>query len=110
MHHFTTAVIAVFCSLVTVVGFNAYKESKTLPTIGVVSISDIIAEHTNAMTEKDFSVEQASISGEQFAEKLEEALAFVEQTDGVTLIVKEAVISGATDYTDTIRQMTLMEN
>lgn len=109
--HFFVSFMVILCQILLIVTvivptlriydrYTAYKE----PRIGVVNITGIADEFVKAQSQSNLSSEELKQRVYLFGATLEKVLHDVSAKKRLVLIPAEAVISGAKDYTQEVRQ------
>lgn len=75
----------------------------TTPKMGSVNIHSLVTTHIEKHATSTLSENELSVINRQFVEKLERCVADLAKRENLYLIISDAVISGAQDYTDNIR-------
>lgn len=76
----------------------------SVPHLGTVNINGLVNEHIKQRANTPLSEKELQSDSRQFMDKLEGSLQDLAKQQHLYLIVSDAVIAGAKDYTDNIRR------
>jgi Skp family chaperone for outer membrane proteins len=71
--------------------------------LGVVNVNRLVQEHIKFRAKSALSEKELEIDSQQFMTRLESALKELAKKEALCLLVSEAIVTGAKDYTDTVR-------
>ena len=83
---------------------NHFYVSKTAPRIGTVNITSLVDQFVQMQASNNSSAQEKQIQIKAFGESLEAHLKEIAAKEKVVLLPSEAVIAGATNYTQELRQ------
>lgn len=83
---------------------GVYQTLYSYPKLGTVNINHLVKEHIKTRAQSNLSEDALKKDSQAFMQKLEQVLQELAQTQGLYLIVSEAVIAGSKDYTEAVKQ------
>ena len=104
------AIVVLFLAIIFIflIFFNSYLYQKSHGNqkkhIGVVNITGIVDEFVRSQAQRDLSQQQIKENVKKFGEELEKVVHDLSDKKRAVLFPSEAVIAGATDYTDEVQK------